>query len=184
MGRKVGVFLGGVTGILLLESITTTPDTHGDDKENEPVEFGSRGPRKKFQIQKLTKDKSANHLHEPIEQTVERPGTNVEVGAIDTVEVVSIEPVTRQKHGKEQDDVVVGAKSLIETEEFRFPGRVLHRDDAGTVLAHDVLGVRKKPGEDESQSHENHEGDVSPVIDRSGARVHILAQGNLCARNQ
>lgn len=67
MGRKVDVLLGGLKGILLLKSITTTPDTHGDDKENEPVELGSHGPRKKLQIQKLTKDKSTNHLHEPIE---------------------------------------------------------------------------------------------------------------------
>lgn len=98
--------------------------------------------------------------------------------------MVSVEPVTRQKQGEKQDDIVVGVKSLIEAEELRFPGRVLHRNDAGTILAHDVLGVRKEPGEDESQSHENHEGDVSPVIDRSGTRVQILSQGNLCARNQ
>lgn len=184
MGRKVDVLFGGSAGILLLESITTTPDTHSDDKEECPVQFGAHGPRKEFQVQKLTKDKGTNHLHKPIEQTVERSGTNVEVGAINTIEVVSVEPVTRQKHGKEQDDVVVGAKSLIEAEQLRFPGRVFHRDDARAILAHDILGVRKEPGENESQSHENHEGDVSPVIDRSGVGVHILGQGDLHARSQ
>lgn len=184
MGRKIDVLFGGSAGILLLESITTTPDSHSDDKEERPVQFGAHGPRKVFQIQKLTKDKGTNHLHKPVEQTVERSGTNIEVGAIDSVEVVSVEPVTRQEHGKEQDDVVLAAKGLVEADKLRFPGRVFHRDDAGTILAHNVLGVRKEAGENESQSHENHEGDVSPVIDRSGVRVHILGQGDLHARSQ
>lgn len=166
-------------GELFLESKSTSPDAHRDGEENTPHDFTAGGTREPLQVLKCAEDVSADHLHKPVEQTVERARPDVEVGGVDTVELIPVEPVTGQKHREQQNDIRVTDQSLVETLQLRPPGGILHHNDARPILAFDVLGVRKAPGENEADGHEDHESDVSAITDGSGARVYVLTEGDL-----
>jgi hypothetical protein len=93
--------------------------------------------------------------------------------------VVTIEPVTSQEHGEERDDVPVGLEGFVEAKQFGLPCGVLHRNDAGAILADNVLGISKTPGENKASHHENHEGNIGAIIDLTGGAVHVLTKWNL-----
>lgn len=107
-----------LASVLFLEGIPTSPDTHGDGQQETKVDFGPRRPREILHVQGLAKNESPDHLGQPVQETVKRTGANVEVGAVDTVKMVSVEPVAGEKHGKEEDDVPVGSQDVDQAEEF------------------------------------------------------------------
>lgn len=84
-------------------------------------------------IKAVTKDKGANHLGNPVENIVQGTGTNVELGQVDGIELVSSKPVAGKEHGEEGNNVPVRLENGGKTDEFRFPGWVLHEDDTGAV---------------------------------------------------
>lgn len=168
-----------VTFVLPLPSIATTPNGEGQHKQQDPVELGTHGTREPLQIQQQAKGVGADHLAKPVQQAVQRASGNIKVEAIDSIELVDGEPVTGQKHGEEEDDEVVRLQRLVKTLGLRQPGGVLHHDDLGAVLALDVLGVGERPGQDETQSLEDHERNVGTVIDTSRRVVQVLSQWHL-----
>lgn len=166
--------------ILALPGITTTPDGQGEDEKDTQAKTSTSGAAKGGRIQHVSKDERAKHLGEVVEAAVQGAGADVEPGAVDVVEVVGVEPVTGDEHGEEGDDVPVRDQNLAKALDFGPPGWVLHDNDLRTVLTTDVFGLNQEEAENETDEHENHEGDVGCVTNGSAFfDVQGLEQRNL-----
>lgn len=169
----------GAAGELFLECVSTTPDAHGDSEQKAEVNASPNRTGEPFHIKRLAKADGTDHLAKPVEQIVEGTCADVEIGPVDAVELVSVEPVAGQEHGEHEDDVVIGAYGFQEAFELGLPGRVLDCDDSRSVFAYDVLGFCYGPSENEADCHENHEGDVGGVVDLAFVGVQVLTEGDL-----
>jgi hypothetical protein len=77
--------------------------------------------------------------------------------------VVGIEPVRRPEHREEKDDKGLEFNCLVETEEFRLPAGILHKNDTSTVGSNNIIGVAKEQGKNSATSHENDKGNVCTI---------------------
>ena len=163
-----GVFGRGLgAGVLLLPRVSPAPDDKGEAEENRPHDLRLQAAPHALHVQGVAEDEGAPDLAEPVEHAVEGAGADVELGRVEVVELVGVEPVAGEEHGKEEDDPGVGPEDLVQADDLALPGRVLHEDDVGAVAADDVAGVDEGPGEAGADEGEDHEADVGSVRDRS-----------------
>lgn len=130
-------------GIVLLPGIAATPDSHGNEEEPDKGGLGTDGAAEVGKIKERTQDHRADNLSEPVQETVQGPRASVEVGRINRVLLISIEPIGRPEHGEQENDVRVEFDRLPETDQLGLPGRVLHQDDSGSVTTDNLLAVAK-----------------------------------------
>ena len=174
-----GVRDGG-TGIGLLVGIATSPDDHGEDEKRDPRNLGSKATANTLDVEKVTQDGSGNDLGKVVQETVQGLGASGEVGAVDTVLLVGVEPVRRPEHGEQEDDKGLEADSLPQTDELRLPAGILHEDDARAIRSNDVRRVAEHKGENCAEQHEDDEGNISPITHGLvGGHVDVLAKRNL-----
>ena len=149
----------------LLESVATSPDYEGEDEQRDPSALCAHASPKVFQVQQVAKDCGPNHLKEPVQDAVERPGASVKLHEVDVVEVVGIEPIGGEEHWEEQDYVWIREKSLPKTEQFGLPCWVLHENDFAPVAANDVVGPSKSQCEQRAAERQDEEADICAIID-------------------
>lgn len=176
-GRGGGVGDGGA-GVAQLEGVAAAPDGEGEDEEHGPGVAGAQVARV-VRVEGVPRGRGAEDLREPVEGVVEGAGADGEVGGVDVLELVGVEPVAGQEHGEEQQDVRVAAQEGEQAQQLGAPGWVFHQDDAAAVGANHVFGVDEGEGEEEAEGHENHEGDVGAVGDGAGGGVHVEPEGDL-----
>lgn len=178
--RLVLLGSGNLTGdLLVLPGEATTPNGHGQNEEDDEGDLGAETATDALVVEGVADNESADDLGEPVEETVEGTGADVEHGAVETVVLVGVEDVGGEEHREEEDDPGVLEEGLPETDELGLPGGVLHENDLGAVLTDDLVGVDEENTEDETDEHENDEGGVGTVSDGTGSPVDVLSEGDL-----
>ena len=177
IGEVEDVGVGG-TGVGLLEGVAAAPDGEGQDEQDTPGDLGTERAADAADVEQDTPDGGGDDLGEPVEQAVEGAATDAEAGAVDGVLLVDVEPVGDEEHGEEQQDVGLEAQGLVQAVQLGHQGGVLHDDDAGAVLADDVLGVGEEQGKAGADEHEHDEADVGAVLDGGGLVVDVGAEGD------
>lgn len=94
----------GLCACVILKGVPTAPDDHGEDEKCYPGDLGFNRSRQPLHVEAVPEDKGTSHLHEPVEEIVEGAGTGAEVGTVDVVELVGVEPVGGPEHGEKEDD--------------------------------------------------------------------------------
>ena len=168
----------GRTGVRLLEGIAAAPDDEGEAEKDNPGDLGSRGAANLAHIEQHTPDGGSNDLGEPVEQAIQSTGADAEVEAIDGILLVDVEPVGNEEHGEEQDDEGLESQRFPETLELRHESGVLHDDDAGAVLADDVLGIAQEESQSGAEEHQDDKADVGAISDRRSIVVEVGAEGD------
>jgi hypothetical protein len=172
--------LGPPASVSRLEFVTASPNNHDQSEQRGPCNLGTHRTAHTLEIESKAKDVRPDNLHGIVNHAVESSRSRVEVSTVDFGEVVRVEPVGRQEHGKQGQDVRVGEKRLPETHDFRGPSRVLHDDDFGAVATNDILGVDEGPCKPSTDEREDQESDVGTVADSCGfCGVDALAERNL-----
>lgn len=171
----------GFPRILLLIRVSTTPDGHGQAEEHAQRNAGTSGATHAVDIQQRADGHGSKDLSEPVQEAVQGARTDVEVGRVDAVGLVSVEPVRRPEHGKQQDDKGLSKESIPQTDDFGNPAGVLHQDDARSVGTNNIVGITETKTKDGTEEHQDDEGNVGPIAHRDGAflAVGCLSQGDL-----
>ena len=164
------------TRVTLLESPAAAPDHEGEDKQDGPDTFGTGGSPEVREIQHEAKDTSAEHLRSPVQNTIQRPGADVELGGVDFVELVGVEPVRGEEHREEEDDVWIGEEGLPQAEQLALPCWILHENDLGAVAADDLVTLNERERKKRAAERQDKKTDISSVGHRRIDRhVDVLA---------
>ena len=123
---EVIVFGIVLASVLPLENIAAAPDRKGEHKHDNPSSLCSGRPPDIGEIESKAEDESSKHLSQPVQRAVESASTRVEAREIDVVDLVGVEPIGGEEHGKEEYDVWIAPKCLPKAEDLRFPRRLLH----------------------------------------------------------
>lgn len=167
------------TGIFLLPSVATAVDGEGEGKENGHHSLGTDSTADGFEIKEGSNDGGGHDLSEPVKEVVQGTSAGVEVGGIDGVLLVSVEPVGREEHGEEQENEGLRHEGGVETHDLGAPAGVLHEDNLGAVATDDVATVADEESQTGTGKHEHNEGDVGTVVDAGGLLgVDVLAEGD------
>jgi hypothetical protein len=179
-GGPVLVVVRGLAGVQLLEGVPTAIDDHGEGEEANQGGARAGGAAEVLQVEKGADDDGGEDLGKPVEEVIEGLGAGVEVGAIDGVLLVGVEPVGRPEHGEEQNNEGLAADGGPEADELGAPAGVLHQDDLGSIGAHDLLGIDQEDGQHGAAEHEHDQADVGAI---GGCGIigdaHVLAQEDL-----
>ena len=168
------------TGVLLLISISTTPNNERKGEKDSQSSLCSHGTSHSLDIQSITPDNSSQNLSHVVKERVESFGAGVEASTVDGVELIGVEPVGGPEHGEEKENEGLKFYSLVESDKFGLPAGVLHEDDSGSVGSDNVVGVAEHEGEDSAEEHEHDEGDVSSICHSAvGLDVDVLAKRDL-----
>lgn len=174
LGRRV------LTSICLGEGVSATPDGHGEDKEECKATLGSDSSADSLDIKSISETHGAYNLRHVVEKGVESLSSSSEIGTVDGVEVVGVEPIRGPEHGEEEDDEGFESDRLVESDELGLPGWVLHQNDSGTVFSDDITSVAEEKGENGTASHEDNEGNICTISDSAvGFNMDVLAKRNL-----
>ena len=145
--RSITAHLDLSTSVAALESVSATPDGESQHEQDNPACFGSDCTSEARQVEEVSKDQRAEDLRRPVQHVVEGAGAGVELGQVDAVELVSVEPVGGKEHGEEEHDVRLAPESLPHAKDLGLESWVLHENDAAAISADHVLGIAKQPGE-------------------------------------
>jgi hypothetical protein len=168
------------TVVGLLEHVTATPDDHDDAKERCPSRLSTGRSADALVIEGKAENVCAYDLHDVVNYSIQGTGPSVEVRVVDLSKVVGVEPVGGKEHGEQENDVRIGEECLPQAHNLRFPRRVLHDDDLGSIRSDNIPRVDKCPGQRSTDQGKDKEANVRAVIDRRGAfGVNVLTQGNL-----
>ena len=81
------------TCVVSLESIATTPNSHGEEEECCHAELGTHGAGEALAVESVAKDAGADDLGRPIKDGVEGSSADVEPCRIDILEMIGVEPI-------------------------------------------------------------------------------------------
>ena len=118
------------TVVSLGERVTSSPDDHGKPKEHDQASLGSQATGVFLKIEDVSNAEGTGDLGEVVEKGVKGLGAGVEVGTVDGVEMVGVEPIRGEEHGEEEDDKWLELDRLDETHQLGLPGGVLHEDNS------------------------------------------------------
>lgn len=178
-GDKVRVG-DGLARVALLPGVAASIDDHGEGEQDEQRRLGADGAAEVLEVEERSVGGGGDNLGKPVQEVVERLGAGVEVGGVDGILLVGVEPVGGPEHGEEQDDGGLGSHGLVETDELGLPAWVLHQDDLGAIGADDLARVAQEESQAGADEHEYDEGDVGAVRDGLVALdMDVLAEGNL-----
>ena len=79
--------------ISLLPRIPASPDNHRNRKQHAQNHLRPHTPPHALDIQPIAKNIRSDDLTRPVEDTIERPGPNIEFRAVETIELVRVEPI-------------------------------------------------------------------------------------------
>lgn len=158
-----GVHIG--PGIVLLPGVATTPNGHGAQEEADQGSFGADRAAEVFEIEERTQNHGADNLGKPVQEAVQGLGASVEVGSVNGILLVSVEPVGRPEHGEKENHVRVESESFPQADKLGFPGRVLHQDDPSSITADDLLALAKHESQDSTNAHKNDKCNIGAVRD-------------------
>lgn len=176
--RGLGVDI--LTSVSHLPSVPTTPDNNCKDEKGDQGCLSTDRATNTFRIKHRAHDNSGHDLSKPVQESIEGLGAGVEVGAVNGVLLICVEPIGGPEHGEEEDDPRFRAECIPQTDDLGFPRGVLHQDHARAVGTHDLFCVAETQGKTGAYEHEYDEGDVGAVAD--GFVLHdieVLAQGDL-----
>lgn len=172
--RPIPVLKAGCLGvdrlasIILLPGPAATPDNHCQDEENGPSGAGTRCPTEVAYIEERSDDTRSHDLSEPVQEGIQGASAGVEVGDVDCVSLVCVEPVGRPEHGEQKDDIRFVLEGVPESPQLSFPGWVFHDDNAGSVAADDLVRVAQQESQASAEEHQDDESDVCSVGDSGG----------------
>lgn len=167
------------TRVFLLPGVATAVDCKGEDKENGHHDLGTDTAADAFQIKKGANNGGGHNLSKPVEEVVQGASADVEVGGVDGVLLVGVEPVGREEHGEEQENEGLRGDGGEHTHNLGAPAGVLHENNLGAVATDNVATVDTEEGQAGTDKHEHNEGDVGTVVDADGGLgVHVQAQGD------
>lgn len=106
------------TGVGGLELVAASPNNHDQGKQGSPSNPGTRGAAHASEIKSEAKYVGADNLHGVVDYAVESTSSCVEVSTVDLGEVVSVEPVGRQEHWEQGQNVWVGEEAFPKTHDF------------------------------------------------------------------
>lgn len=92
--------IDGVTSVLLLISISATPNNERKHEKNTQSSLSPHGSANAFNIKGITPDKSSHDLSRVVEDRVESLSAGIEASTVDGVCLVGDEPVGGPEHGK------------------------------------------------------------------------------------
>lgn len=154
-----------LTGVPPLPGVPTTPN---NDREDEKADQGcpsTNSTTDALRIKQRAHDTSGHDLRKPVQEAVQGLGARVEVGAVDRVLLVCVEPVGGPEHGEQEDDPRLRADCLPQADDLGLPRGVLHQDDARAVGTHNLVCVTDEQSKTGACKHEYDKGDVGTVAD-------------------
>ena len=93
------------------------------------------------------------------------------------IKLIGVEPIRREEHGEEEEDIGVAYERISETKKLRLPAWVFHEYHSGSVLAQNVFGIYQCEGQSCSDDSEDNKSYVCSIRDRFiGCCVYVLAQ--------
>lgn len=104
-------------------------------------------------------------MREPVEEGVQGPGAGVEVGDVDGVSLVGVEPVGRPEHREEKDDEGFVLQRVVEPVQLRFPRRVLHHNNPGSIAANDLLRITEQESQAGTKEHQHNKSNIRSIGD-------------------
>src|SRR5438552_953051 len=107
------------------------------NEESNEANSGTHDARESRNVQRIAKDICAKNLTNPVQDAIEGTGAQVKVGAVELGELVRVEGIGGEKHGKQKHNPGLAQNCLPETNKLALKSRVLHENDARTVLAND-----------------------------------------------
>lgn len=130
-----------LASVCLGKGVSTTPDGHGENEEEDEAGLCSDGTTDSLNIEGIAKEQGADNLGKVVQQAVEGLCAGVKVGSIDGVELVGVEPVRGPEHGEEKDYEGLESDGLVESNELGLPAGILHQDNAGAVWSDNIGGI-------------------------------------------
>jgi hypothetical protein len=112
-----------------LECKTATPNCQCQYKQYQQDKFGFNGLTELDFVNSVTKGKGTSYLGKPVNKVVQGSRSGVELGEIDTIELIDVEEIGCEEHRKEKDDVRICFESVVQSYEFTFPRWALHQRD-------------------------------------------------------
>lgn len=174
-----------LTGVVLLVSITTTPQGKGKDKQHNPRNLGTNRSANTLNINEDTGNPCSDDLGKIVQETVEGLGSGAETGTVDRVLLVDIKPIGGEKHGEQKDNEGLKTKRFPKTQKLTLPAGVLLQNDTATILSNNVASVAKHQSQDSTTEHEDNETNISAIGDSFIAcNVDVLAKRNLETKEQ
>lgn len=159
---------------------TSEPNSQGDGHEEDQTQTSFGRSSKPMRVECNAAKKGSNDLGQPVEHAVHGLGTGREKGSIDTILLIGVEPVGREEHGEQCNDIWFIAESSPESTKFALPARILLDNDTAAIVANNVFGIAQAAGEQDTGEHHRHEPDICAVIDIFiGVRLHVLYERNL-----
>lgn len=166
------------SGELFLKRIPSTPDHHRQDKQGTPGRLGPRRPPNTLDIQSISKNIGSDNLTGIVENTVEGSGPDVEFCRVEVVELVGVEPIAGEEHGKEKHDPGVGPEHLQKTKDLALPRRMFHQNHVGPIATDDIARIDQRPCQTSANECEDHEADVGTVGHAACRRVNVFTERN------
>lgn len=142
-----------------LEDDTSDPDGNADTSQHNQAIASTGGAVPLRAIQEVAVEDGGDDLSEPVEHGVHVTGALGEVEAVDSVELVRVDPVGGEEHGNESQHAPV----LEESEdrlELGDGARVLDLDDMRAISTDDLVGGQQENRDEGSEGHDNHVSDV------------------------
>lgn len=175
-GRGVHV----LTGVPHLPGVATTPNGDGENEQCDQGHLSTNRATNTFSVKQRTHDNGSHDLRKPVEESVQCLGASVEVGAVNGVLLVCVEPVGGPEHGEEEDDPWFRTNCIPQSDDLGLPRGVLHEDNARAVGTNDFVCVAETQGKTCACEHEYDKGDVSTITDSLVLRdMDVLAQRDL-----
>lgn len=136
-GGLVDIVVDVETSVVLI-SISTPPDNHGNDIEHNKTGFGTNRATELLDVKSITKNQCTENLCCVVEKTVQSSSTHVESGSVDSVLLISVEPVGAPEHWEEKDDKWFISQCLPKAHDLGLPSGVLHQHNLGVVWTNNV----------------------------------------------
>lgn len=167
------------TSVARLPGVTTAPDCHGVGKQDAEADPGTDAAAEHLDVQQRADHRRSDDLGKPVEEIIQGSGADGEVGLVDAIHLIGVEPVGGPEHGEEEDDVGPRTDRIPQTHKLRLPAGVLHQNHARAVVSNNLGRIAEEQGEAGTAEHEHDEGDVGAVPDAGARGVDTLAEGNL-----
>jgi hypothetical protein len=165
---------------MFLPGPATTPDDHSEDEENSPRAASTHRTAEVGHIEERADNTRGHDLREPVQEGIQGSRAGVEVGDINCVSLVGVEPVGRPEHWEKQDDKRFVLQRVVEPVQLGFPCWVFHYNDAGSVATNDLLRVTEHKSQTSAKEHQDNESNVRSVRDSgSDFDVDIRAESDL-----
>ncbi len=169
--------LGKEVILPLLELVAASPDDHTGHKDNGPAKSRTVGTLQPRQVKNEANEKTTQHLGKPVECAIERPSANVEGEAVDVVLLVAVKYIGREEQRDHASNLPLhdGVNSELDGSPESV---VLGLYRLVQLSKSDALRRADEDAKEPAKEHDDHQGNISRVIDGTGFRVEVEAEGH------